>query len=204
MVVQKTEYATTMTIQPDFGPGVVSQDDGLTYFTTDVGSLNQGDSINVSLSYLKANDLLSASILPVHAINPLPQNTSLWQTIIGLFKPVWENRSLLISSGLLFAGILLLFLGFWLSIRKSLCGWKRSPKLRPTIPPQKDQYLRNARGLLPRLRQTCPPRRSLLQNLRVKVNSTLNKWKLVAAALPVQTRAIFELDRRMFDLKIFR
>jgi len=137
MVVQKPKYATTMTIQPDFGPGVVSQDDGLTYFTTDVGSLNQGDSINVSLSYLKANDLLSASILPVHAINPLPQNTSLWQTIIGLFKPVWENRSLLISSGLLFAGILLLFLGFWLSLRKKSLRMETVAEVATDNPPTK-------------------------------------------------------------------
>jgi hypothetical protein len=50
---------------------------------------------------------------------------------------VWENRSLLISSGLLFAGILLLFLGFWLSIRKKSLRMETVAEVATDNPPTK-------------------------------------------------------------------
>jgi hypothetical protein len=118
LVVQKPKYATGMTIQPDFGSGVVNSDDGLTYYTADAGNIKLGEIVNISLTYPKNGYELSASILPVRAVNPLSQKTSIWETILGIFKPIWDNSSLLIAGGLLFAGILLLLLVFLLSTQK--------------------------------------------------------------------------------------
>ncbi|HEX7557007.1 MAG TPA: hypothetical protein VF338_10320 [Leptolinea sp.] len=118
LVVQKPKYATGMTIQPDFGSGLVNSDDNLTYYTADAGNIKLGEIINVSITYPKTGYELSASILPVRAVNPLSQKPSIWKTILDLFKPIWENSSLLIAGGLLFAGILMLLLVFLLSTQK--------------------------------------------------------------------------------------
>jgi hypothetical protein len=119
IVIQQPRYAQNMVIQPYLGSGVVNIDDNLTYFTALVGSVNLAESINVSFSYNKVNDLLSASTLPVRAASSLEQNTSPWQMLHDLLTPIWENHSLVVSGGLLFAGILLLALGWVLSTRKA-------------------------------------------------------------------------------------
>jgi hypothetical protein len=118
IVIQQPKYATNMTILPNIGPGLVSVDDNLTYFTALVGSVNQSESINISLSYNKVNDQLSASTLPVRAASGQQQNSTVWQTLGDLMAAIWENHSLVVSGGLLFAGILLLTLGWLLTTRK--------------------------------------------------------------------------------------
>ena len=118
VVVQKPKYAATMKIQPDFGEGVVNEDDGLTYYTANVGSVDLSQTVSVNLSYLKTNNELSASTLPVRAVSSTPQKTNTFKTLTALFKPVWENRSLLIAGGFLFAGILLFLIVLLLSSRR--------------------------------------------------------------------------------------
>jgi hypothetical protein len=103
--VQKPKYATTMTITPDIGTGQVNPDDELTYYSADLGNVNQGVVVNIKLSYLKTNNELSASLMTVHAVNPISKNKSLWQMIAGVFQPVFENNSLVIAFSLLFGGI---------------------------------------------------------------------------------------------------
>jgi hypothetical protein len=61
--VQKPKYATTMTIEPDLGNGEINPDDGLTYYSANVGNLNQGVVLNIKLNYLKTNNELSASLM---------------------------------------------------------------------------------------------------------------------------------------------
>jgi hypothetical protein len=117
IVVQQPKYAKDMMIQPDLGTGVINNDDGLTYYTADVGSIHQAESINIFLAYNKINDQLSASTLPVRAAASLPQANNLWQMLRELITPVWENHSLVTAGGLLFAGILLLAFGWLLSTR---------------------------------------------------------------------------------------
>lgn len=103
--VQKPKYATTMTIQPNFGSGEVNPDDGLTYFSAYVGNVSQAVIVNVKLSYLKTNDELSAGLMSVHAVNAISKQNNLWQLISGVFQPVLENNSLVIVSSLLLGGI---------------------------------------------------------------------------------------------------
>ena len=85
IVVQQPKYATSMTILPNFGEGVVDPDDGLTYYTSYIGSVNLGESINVTINYQKSNNQLSASTLPVRAVNSLPQKTGLLNTLREIF-----------------------------------------------------------------------------------------------------------------------
>jgi len=118
MVAQQPRYATGMTLVPSFGKGVLNKDDGLTYFTTYVGAVNLGESINVNLDYQKTNNQLSASTLPVKAVNAQPQSASLWQTLSALFLPVWENRSLLTAGYFLIVGILFVLVVMLLSSHK--------------------------------------------------------------------------------------
>ena len=106
IVVQQPKFATSMTILPNFGEGVVDPDDGLTYYTSYIGSVNLGQSINVTVHYQKTNNQLSASTLPVRAVTALPQKAGIWLTLREIFEPVWENRSLLIAGIFLLAGIL--------------------------------------------------------------------------------------------------
>ncbi len=117
IVVQQPKYATNMMIQPDLGAGVINNDDGLTYYTADVGSVRLAESINIFLAYNKITDQLSASTLPVRAAAALQRQHNPWQMLRELITPIWENHSLLIAGLLLFAGILLLALGWHLATR---------------------------------------------------------------------------------------
>ena len=125
VVIQKPKYATGMTIQPDFGSGQISPDDGLMYYTTDAGSVKLGETVNIFLTYPKTSFELSASILPVRAASPLNRQTTLQATVREIFTSIWENRSLLVAGSLLFAGILLLLIVLLLSTRKKF------PRLTP-------------------------------------------------------------------------
>jgi hypothetical protein len=106
--IQKPKRATEMTINPDPGPATANLDDGLMYYKMNLGLIGQGASISVKINYLKINDSLSASIIPVNPVAPLPPKRSVWQVIASIFPYVWQKRSLMVASGLLFGGVILL------------------------------------------------------------------------------------------------
>jgi len=69
VAVQQPVNASDMRILPDFGAGVV-QEDGLTYFTKTVGSVDAGTPFTVRFGYSKPDDELSfssQSVQPVQA-----------------------------------------------------------------------------------------------------------------------------------------
>lgn len=124
--VQKPKYASTMSIEPDFGSGIVNPDDGLTYFSADIGNLSQGVVLNIKLSYLKTNDELSASLMPVHAVNPISNQNDPWQIGKEILQSVVENKSLLNTGILLLAAILLFIIVSLLTSRlqKKNFSWR--------------------------------------------------------------------------------
>ncbi len=105
--VQKPKYATTMTVEPDLGSGQINPDDGLIYYSANVGNLMQGVIFNIKLNYLKTNDELSASLMTVHEANPIANKNDPWQTAKEVFQSVTENRSLTNTIVLLLAAIFL-------------------------------------------------------------------------------------------------
>jgi hypothetical protein len=137
IVIQKPKYATNMKIQPDFGAGAINSDDNLTYFTADVGTVSLAKDFNIGISYFKANDFLSASTLPVRAVNSLPQKLSIWQTLRTLSSAVWQNNNLMTAGALFFAGLFLLLIGMLLTMHKKyqlkapLGGKEQKPKKTP-------------------------------------------------------------------------
>ncbi len=72
--VQQPVNATNMQITPDFGAGQ-SQSDGLVYYTYDVGKVSSGTPLDVSLTYQKNDDSLSANQQPVQASSPISGKT---------------------------------------------------------------------------------------------------------------------------------
>jgi hypothetical protein len=108
MNIQKPKHATEMTIKPDPGPATANLDDGLMYYKLNLGLVGQGTSISVNINYLKINDSLSASIIPVNPVTPLPTKRTIWQVIVSIFPYIWQKKSLMIASGLLFGGVILL------------------------------------------------------------------------------------------------
>ncbi len=69
VAVQQPVNASGMQILPDFGAGVV-QEDGLTYFTKQVGNVDAGTPFTVRFGYTKPDDefsLSSQSVQPVQA-----------------------------------------------------------------------------------------------------------------------------------------
>ena len=69
VAIQQPVNATDMQVLPDFGPGA-QQEDGLTYFTKQVGSVAAGTPFTVRFSYAKSDDSLSfgsQSVQPVQA-----------------------------------------------------------------------------------------------------------------------------------------
>jgi hypothetical protein len=116
--VQQPRFATHMNIFPNLGVGELNPDDGLVYYSSNVGSIDLNTIVNLALSYQKASDQLSTSTLTVSAVNPLSTNTSAWDKFVFLIKVIWDNSSLLSASSLMFAGILLLLAVILLSLNK--------------------------------------------------------------------------------------
>ena len=69
--VQQPFDASGMLISPSFGAGIAGGD-GLTYYNHDVGQLNAGQTIEISLQYSKASDTFSIQSLPVQPSGEIP------------------------------------------------------------------------------------------------------------------------------------
>ncbi|MPM74363.1 hypothetical protein SDC9_121351 [bioreactor metagenome] len=106
-----------MITEPDLGAGVVNTDDGLTYYTADIGEISQGVILNLKLSYLKTNDELSASLMTVHAVNPIENQNGPMYIGKEILQSVVENQTLTTTIVLLLAAILLFIVVSLLSSR---------------------------------------------------------------------------------------
>lgn len=76
--VQQPREARNMRIIPNLG-GVSTHDDGLIYYSSDLGALGTGQTFTLTFSYEKDSEALSSSTLPVEASAPIqrPSGTSL-------------------------------------------------------------------------------------------------------------------------------
>jgi hypothetical protein len=73
--VQTPMNASNMRLTPNLGSGVLGND-GLVYFVSQIGSLNAGQSFQISLDYQKDNDVLTAQRMPVQPSQPISPATS--------------------------------------------------------------------------------------------------------------------------------
>jgi hypothetical protein len=105
--IQKPKFAAIMNVEPYAGKGEVNPDDELTYYTVQYGKIGKGALIYLHLSYIKTNDGLSASTVPVNPANPLPGQKTLWETLTSILPTIWQNKSLLITGGLLLGALVL-------------------------------------------------------------------------------------------------
>jgi hypothetical protein len=115
--VQKPKFATTMSTEPDLGKGVVNPDDGLTYYTAEIGEVSQGVILNLKISYLKTNSELSASLMSVHAVNPIQNQNAPMYIGKEIWQSVIENQTLTNTFILLLAAIILFIIVGLLSSR---------------------------------------------------------------------------------------
>ena len=83
--IQEPINTTRMEISPDLGEGVTGND-GLTYYISSIGSLDQGTSFNIQIEYDKTDDTLSSSQVPVFPSQPIGQQT-LGRTSLGEVIP---------------------------------------------------------------------------------------------------------------------
>lgn len=107
VIVQKPKFATIMSTIPDAGKGVLNEDDGLTYYSMDFNSIDQGATVDVGLSYIKTNDGLSASTVPVKPVAPLPGSKTFWETLVSIFPSLWQNKSIIVSGLLLLVALMI-------------------------------------------------------------------------------------------------
>jgi uncharacterized integral membrane protein len=73
--VQQPFDAREMTISPSLGSGVIGND-GLTYYTAEVGSLPVNQALEISAEYTKPTNTLSAENLDVQPSAPIPETTT--------------------------------------------------------------------------------------------------------------------------------
>jgi hypothetical protein len=95
--IQQPFDASAMLISPSFGAGIVGGD-GLTYYNRDVGQLNAGQTIEISLEYDKASDTFSAQNMSVQPSGDIPEDES------GSIRV--SQSTLLIFAGLLGAALI--------------------------------------------------------------------------------------------------
>ena len=88
--VQQPVGATDMRILPSLGAGAKGED-GLTYYTQDIGAIPLGQTFDITIEYQKPSDTLSVQTQPVEPSAPIPQsstpdlNVSTWLPwILGL------------------------------------------------------------------------------------------------------------------------
>jgi hypothetical protein len=118
MEVQTPLNATDMRLTPNLGGGVESND-GFVYYIAQIGSLNAGQTFQVSLDYQKESDILSAQLLPVQSSQPISDATSGRLSLGGPFS--WMIG--LLGLALILGG------GFWYyktGQREPLPGKKKS------------------------------------------------------------------------------
>lgn len=72
--VQQPVNSQNMRISPSLGAGKVGSD-GLTHFTSQVGSLEGGQSFELEITYDKQDDVLSAELIQVGPVEPLTDQT---------------------------------------------------------------------------------------------------------------------------------
>jgi hypothetical protein len=75
MEVQTPVNAADMRLTPNLGGGVRGTD-GLVYYVSQIGSLNAGQTFQISLDYQKDDDILTAQSLPIQPIHPISNTTS--------------------------------------------------------------------------------------------------------------------------------
>jgi len=95
--IQQPFDATAMLISPSFGAGIVGGD-GLTYYNRDVGQLNAGQTIEISLEYDKASDTFSAQNMTVQPSGDIPEDEG------GSIRV--SQSTLLVLAGLLGAALI--------------------------------------------------------------------------------------------------
>jgi hypothetical protein len=101
LVVQQPLDATGMRISPSFGAGATGED-GLVYYNREVGQVNSGQPVEITLEYNKTTDTFSAQSLPVQPSGPIPESGS------GSFQ-LSQNWLLifgLLGGGLIVGGVL--------------------------------------------------------------------------------------------------
>jgi len=72
--IQEPINTTRMEISPDLGEGVPGND-GLTYYISSIGSLDQNTPFSIQIEYDKTDDTLSSSQVPVFPSEPIGQQT---------------------------------------------------------------------------------------------------------------------------------
>ena len=107
--VQQPVDTTDMVISPSLGSGATGND-GLTYFTQDIGAVPAGQNINITLDYNKSTDTLSATTISVQPSAPIPQSK-----VTDLNISTWLPWILgILGAGLIIGGII----WFWQSGRQ--------------------------------------------------------------------------------------
>jgi len=107
--VQQPVDTTDMVISPSLGSGATGND-GLTYFTQDIGAIPAGQNFSITIDYNKSTDTLSASTIAVQPSAPIPQST-----VADLNISTWLPWILgILGAGLIIGGII----WFWQSGRQ--------------------------------------------------------------------------------------
>lgn len=108
--LQQPLGASELRTSPGLGSGVTGQD-GLVYYTSQVGALAAGQSFKITVNYKKSGEALSAENLQVQPSAPVGSTTTGWRTQLMAFLP-W---------GLGILGVLLIVGGglwYWQSGRR--------------------------------------------------------------------------------------
>ncbi len=132
MIVQQPKDAYNLTISPSLGLGNVNPDDGLTYFNRYLGAVDAGTAFDVTVTFQKDTNSLSATLIPVKPSGQLPIKRSFADQLKALVLPIVQNRGLVVV-GLLILGWLVIFL-LAISLSGSSIFKRMKLKLSPAAP----------------------------------------------------------------------
>jgi len=96
--VQRPVGASEMEIKPSLGEGVTNQD-GMVYYTSQIGALTAGQTFTLTLDYEKANDDLSAGNLEIKPSAPFTKISSSQSNLMSVLPWILGALGIILISG---------------------------------------------------------------------------------------------------------
>ncbi len=129
VIVQQPKDAYNLTINPELGLGVINPDDHLVYYSHSFGTIDAGIAFDLTLSYQKDTDTLSATSVSVKAAGPLPIKRTFKDQFLALVVPIAQNQGLVVLAILVLAWLVLFILATALSGSRFFDRFKSKKKL---------------------------------------------------------------------------
>jgi hypothetical protein len=128
VIVQQPRGASALSILPSLGQGHLNPDDELVYYESSMGSLDAGVAFNLTVTYQKKDDSLSATLVSVKPAGQFPVRYTFKDRMNIFFTSIVHERGLAVTGVLILAWLVLFLVTIWLAGSPVFNRFRRRPK----------------------------------------------------------------------------